>query len=186
MTMQIIKRRVPMLATFAMLPGILLAAIPTPQHIELQKEGIQLIGQVEASARDIRSHAAHLDSLSTNLRSSRQTHYDYLSRIRSSVNDALRPAVERLAEIQPELPEWKQQSIHTMINGAAELAAHATEAITTASDGPAHPAMNIEYKELVTRVYEQADSLVKTSDAAGDYGSARLKALNAGVRVPQS
>jgi hypothetical protein len=166
---------------------MLLAGVPSPQQIELQREGIQLMGQVESSARDIRSHAARLDSLARNAQISRQTHYDYLMQIKYSVNDELRPALDRLAAIQPELPEWKQQSIQQMIDGASALAAHASDAILTASDaslGP--PAMNVEYKELVARVYDQADSLVKTSDAAGDYGAARLKAQEVGVEVPQA
>ena len=44
--------------------------------------------------------------------------------------------------------------------------------------------MNAEYKGLVTRIYEHAEALVKTSDAAGTYAAARLKAHEAGVKVP--
>jgi hypothetical protein len=170
-----------------MLPGLLLASTPSPQQIELQKEGIQLIGQVEGSARDIRSHAARLDSFVRNTQISQQSHHNDLMRIRSSVNDELRPALDRLAELRPELPEWKQQSIQQMIDGAAALAADANDAILTATNGSTVPlAMDVEYKEFVSRVYAHADSLVKTSDAAGDYSSALLKAQYASVQVPPS
>jgi len=46
--------------------------------------------------------------------------------------------------------------------------------------------MNAEFRSFVTRVYQHAESLVKTSDAAGSYAAARFKAHSAGVKVPQS
>jgi hypothetical protein len=184
--MQIITRRAAGLAGFAMIPAMLLASVPSPQQVAIQKEGIQLIRQVEESARSIRSHAAHLDSLSKNMGMSQQIHHGYLERIKSSVNDELRPALERLSAIRPELPQWKQLGIQQMMDDAALLATHANDAIREAKDGgPAPHAMNVEYKDLVSRVYTQADSLVKTSDAVRDYSSARLKAYDAGVEVPQ-
>lgn len=186
MTMQIIAQRASGLAAFAMAPALLLASVPSPQQVQLHREGIQLIGQVEESARNIRSHAAHLDSLTKNMGSSRQIHHGYLEQIKSSVNDGLRPALERLAVIQPELPQWKQQGIQQMIDKAASLATHANGAILESKGGgPVPHAMNVGYKDLVSRVYTQADSLVKTSDAVGDYSSARLKAHDAGFEVPQ-
>ena len=44
--------------------------------------------------------------------------------------------------------------------------------------------MNAEYKGLAARIYERAESLVKTSDAAGTYAFASLKAAEAGVKMP--
>ena len=70
---------------------------------------------------------------------------------------------------------------------AAALAAHVSGAIAEANDStPTPPAMNREYKRLVSQVNAQAASLVKTSDAVGEYSSALLKVQDAGVSVPQS
>jgi len=46
--------------------------------------------------------------------------------------------------------------------------------------------MNTEFRSLVTRIYQHAETLVKTSDAAGSYAAARLKAHTAGLKVPKS
>ena len=91
----------------------------------------------------------------------------------------------RLNEIQPQLPEWKQQSIEKMLESAKALAADTNTAILTKNDAGTKPlAMNADYKELLTRIYGHAEDLVKTSDAAGTYAAARLKAAEAGVKVP--
>lgn len=187
MIQQFITRRAPVLAAFAMLPVLLPASTVSQRQLEAQKEGIRLVAQVEDSARSIRYHADHLDALTSNLQNSRQIHKSHLTQIRESVNDRLRPALQRLVEIQAELPDWKQRSIVDMHIDAAALAAHVNGAIAEANDStPAHPAMNREYKKLVSQVNEQAASLVKTSDAVGEYSSALLKAQDAGVTVPQS
>ena len=186
MIRQFITRRAPVLAAFAMLPVLLPASTPSRQ-LEVQKEGIQLVAQIEESARNIRYHADHLDSFANNLQASRQIHKSHLTQIRETVNDRLRPALQRLVEIQDELPDWKQQSIQDMHIRAAALTAHVNGAIAEANDStPTPPAMNREYKKLVSQVNAHAASLVTTSDAVGEYSSALLKAQDAGVTVPQS
>jgi len=60
MTFRTVTRSVPILAIFAMLPMALLASNDGGQG-ELEKEGAQLITQLEESARDIRFHAERLD-----------------------------------------------------------------------------------------------------------------------------
>ncbi|HEY4088357.1 MAG TPA: hypothetical protein VGM43_20640 [Bryobacteraceae bacterium] len=187
MIRQFITRRAPVLAAFAMLPALLPASTLSPRQLEVQKEGVQLVAQVEESARSIHYHADHLNSLAGNMQNSRQIHKSHLTQIRESVNDRLRPALQRLVEIQAELPDWKQQSIQDMHIDAAALAAHVSGAIAEANDStPTPPAMNREYKNFVSQVNAQAASLVKTSDAVGEYSSALLKAHDAGVAVPQS
>ncbi|HVV44063.1 MAG TPA: hypothetical protein VHC72_02630 [Bryobacteraceae bacterium] len=187
MIQQVITRRAPILAAIAMLPVLLPASTVSQRQLEVQKEGIRLVTQVEESAREIRYHADHLDALANSMQASRHIHKSHLTQIRESVNERLRPAMQRLVEIQGELPEWKQQSIQDMHADAAALAAHVNGAIVQANDGTLlQPAMNAEYKKLVSGVHEQAGSLVKRSDAVGTYSSALLKAQGAGVEVPQS
>ena len=179
-----LTRRVSMLAAFALIPSAFAASITVEQR-ETEKEGIQLIRQVEEVARDVRYNAGRLNSFTTNMQISRWTHGHHLEQIKSLVNDGLRPALARLEEIQPQLPDWKQQAIDKMIESAKALAADANDAILTKNEaGTMPPAMNAEYKDLVTRIYDHAEALVKTSDAAGTYAAARLKAHEAGVEVP--
>jgi hypothetical protein len=186
MIQKFITRRAPALAAFAMVP-LLLPASTASRQLEAQKEGIRLIAQVEESARSIRDHADRLNSFANSMQISRQLHKSHLTQIRESVNDRLRPALARLVEIQAELPAWKQQSIQDLHIGAAALAAHVNGAIAEANDRTlAPPSMNREYRELVSQVHAQAASLVKTSDAVGEYSSGLLKAQNAGIAVPRS
>ena len=171
-----ITRRVSALAAFAMVPSAFAASV-TAEQLEMGKEGIQLIRQVEEVARGVRYNAGRLNSLSGNLQISRWTHAHHLEQIRSLVNDGLRPALTRLQEIQPQLPDWKQQSINKMIVSASTLAADADDAIFTKNNlGPEAPALNAEYKGLVTKIYEHAEALAKTSDAAIIEGKFRLPA----------
>lgn len=180
-----ITRSVSMLAALALMSSAFAASV-TVEQVEMEKEGVQLIRQVEEVARDVRYNAGRLNSFTSSIQISKWTHVHHLGQIKSLVNDGLRPALTRLEEIQPKLPDWKQQSIDKMIESAKALAADVNDAIFTKSEaGTTSPAMNAEYKALVTRIYEHAESLVKTSDAGGTYAAARLKAHAADVKVPQ-
>lgn len=178
-----IARRVSMMAAFALLPSAFAAGSTVSlEQLEMEKEGVQLIRQVEEVARDVRYNAGRLNSFTSGMQLSKWTHYHHLEQIKSLVNDGLRPALTRLEEIQPQLPDWKQQAIDRMMGSAKALAADTNDAILTKNEaGTMPPAMNAEYKGLVTRIYEHAEALVKTSDAAGAYASARLKAHEAGI-----
>lgn len=180
-----IARRVSMAAVLGLLPAAFASAEMKNQTATM-KEGVQLIGQLEEVARDVRYNAERLVSFKTTMQISRWTHVHHLDQIKSLINEGLRPALDRLTEIQPELPSWKQQSIDTMLDAARTLAADTQAAFFAKKEaGALPPAMNPEYRELVTRVYEHADNLVKTTDAAGDYARARMKAAEAGIEVPK-
>jgi hypothetical protein len=184
MILESITRRVSMLAVIALAPSAFAASV-TMEQLEMEKEGVQLIRQVEEVARDVRYNADRLNALTRSLQSTKWTHVHHLDQIKALVNDGLKPALTRLTEIQPQLPEWKQQSIDRMFEAAKTLAADTNDAILSKNDaGTVPPAMNAEYKNLVSRISEHAEALVKTSDAAGTYAAARLKATEAGVKVP--
>jgi hypothetical protein len=179
-----LKPRFALVAALALAPAALAA---NPPQLELEKEGVQMIRQVEEVARDVRYNAARLNSLANSLQASRWSVDHHVSQIRELVNDGLNPALRRLIELQPLLPDWKQQSIDRLLASAKTLAADTNDAILTRNEaGPAPLAMNAEFRSFVTRVYQHAESLVKTSDAAGSYAAARFKAHSAGVKVPQS
>jgi hypothetical protein len=181
-----ITRRVSMLAAFTLVPSAF-AASTTVEQLEMEQEGVQLIRQVEEVARDVRYNAGRLNSFTTDMRISKWTHVHHLDQIKSLVNEGLKPALTRLTEIQPHLPDWKQQSIDRMFESAKALAADMNDVLLAKKEaGTVPPAMNAEYKSLVTRIYSNAEKLVKTSDAAGTYAAARLKAHKAGVNVPQT
>jgi hypothetical protein len=183
MTLGTKTRHVSMLAAFALIPAAFAASV-TPEQLAMEKEGVQLIRQVEEVARDVRYNADRLNSFTRSMHISKWTHVHHLAQIKSLVNEGLRPALTRLEEIQPQLPDWKRQAIDKMIESAKALAADANDAILTKNEaGTTPPAMNAEYKGLVTRIYAHAEALVTTSDAAGTYAAARLKAHEAGVKL---
>ncbi len=184
MTLGSITRCAPMLAVVTLLPSAFAGSVSVEQ-LQAQKEGVELIRQVEEAARDVRYNAGRLNSFTNSLLNSKWTHVHHLDQIRALVNEGLRPALARLVEIRPLLPEWKQQSIDQMIEAAKMLASDTDSAILAKrTAGALPPAMNTEYKAWIARVYEHAETLVKTSDAAGTYAAARLKAMEAGVKVP--
>ena len=169
--------------------AVLAEARPAADHtngqIAVEKEAIELIEQLEEIGHDLRYHADRLASFpSPGSIESRWTHYHHLEEIKALVNDELRPALKRLTDIQAQLPEWKQESIDRMLISARELAADANSAfVTKAANANVPPAMNQEYKQLVTGMQAHAESLVTTSDAAHTYAAAHLRAMEAGLNV---
>jgi hypothetical protein len=181
-----LTRRVPVLALYALLPATMLAS-GQENRVEPQKEGIRLIGQLEEAARDINYHADRLNSFTRTMQISKWTHLDHLNEIKEAVNDGLRPALDRLTEIQPHLPAWKQNSVDLMLESARTLAADTNNAILTKNESGTVPVvLNTEYKNLVSQIYDHSERLLKASDAAGEYASAQLKAQEAGLKVPTS
>ena len=179
-----LARRVSMLAIFGLLPAALVAG-EIKEAAELEKEGVQLIGQLEEVARDVHYNADWLNSFTGSTQISKWTHYHHLEQIKSLVNDGLQPALTRLTEIQPQLPAWQRDTIDQMLNSAKALAADTNSAIFAMKDaGAVPPFLNAEYEELITTVYEHSEALVKTSDAGGTYAAAHREAIEAGLKVP--
>jgi uncharacterized Zn finger protein len=174
-----------MLAAAITLAPASLFAVEGKEHVEIQKEGVQLIRQLEEVARDVRYNAGRLDSFTSTTLISKWTHLHHLDQIRSLVNEGLKPALTRLVEIQGQLPDWKQRNIDAMLSSAKALAEDTNSALMEKREaGATPPILNTEYKALISKIYQHAQALVKTSDAAGNYASARLKAAEAGLKVP--
>jgi len=182
MLMKTIATRFSMLGLLAVLPASLPAG--QPDKVDMQREGIERIRELEEVGRNVRYHAARLNSFGGNLQVTGRAHTHHLEQIRGLVNNGLRPALTHLSEIQPHLPEWKQEGINRMLDAARALAAAMNSAILVKSEaGPAPPAMNHEYRKAIASIYGHAEVLVKTSDAAGSYAAARLKAVEAGLKA---
>jgi len=180
-----ITRRVSILAAFGLLPAALVTGeIKGPPEIE--REGIDLIGELEDVARDIHYNADHLKSLTGSVQISKWTHYHHLEQIKSLVNEGLRPTLTRLTEIQSQLPAWHQDVIDQMLDSAKVLAGDTNSAILAKQDaGEVPPILNTEYKELITRIYEHSEALMTTADSASAYAAAHLKAVEGGLDVPK-
>jgi len=174
-----------MLAIFGLLPAAF-AADETTKQLEMQNEGMQLIGQLEEVAYDVHYNADRLKLFTRDARISKWTHYHHLTQIKDLVNDGLRPALTRLTEIQSQLPAWHQDAIDQMLASAKALAADTSSAILNQNDADALPiVMNAEYRDLITEIRDHAETLLKTSDAASDYAAAHRQAVEAGLKVPK-
>ena len=180
-----ISRSISMLAIAGLLTASFVTAEPTrAQKIELQKEGIELIGKMEDVARNIHTNADRLNTMGHH--SSKLTRQHHLTQIKELVNDGLRPTLKRLTEIQPELKSWHQDVIDRMLSSATRLAADTNSAILNQNENGNLPTMlNPEYKDLVSRIAEHSETLVKTSDAASNYAAAHRQAEEAGLRLPK-
>src|ERR1700727_90035 len=117
-----ITRSVSMLAVLGLLSAGLVGAATAVKQVEMEKEGIQLIAQVEDVARDVHYNADRLSSLLGSTLISRWTHQHHLAQMKSLVNEGLRPALQRLTEIQPQLAAWHQDVIDQMFDSAIALA----------------------------------------------------------------
>lgn len=183
MSFKSINRRVSTLAIFGLLPLALVAG-EVKEPFEFEKEGSKLIGQVEETTRNIHQYADGLDSFARTGQVSASTHKDHLMRIKALVNEDLRPTLQRLTEIQESLTEWQQDTVDQLLESAKALAANANSAILSMNENGNRPVvLNADYREFVSNMVEHADFLVTTADAAGDYGDAHQKAVEAGLRV---
>lgn len=172
-------------ATGLLSAGLAFSEPSVSKQIELEKEGIQLIAQLEDISRSVHYNADRLDSLSKGPRVSNWSNAHHLMEIKDLVNKGLRPALARLTEIQSELKDWHQDVIDQMLVSAKALAADTNAVIIAHNDKQAMPpSLNQEYKDLIARINTHAETLVKTSDAAGDYASAHEQALQAGLQIP--
>jgi hypothetical protein len=180
-----INRRIYSLALLGLLPAGMAFSEATRQT-ELEKESTNLISRVENVARDLYSNADQLSTLSGQMHIAHGTHHEYLNRMKLQVNDELQPALVRLTEIQPELPGWKQAAVDRMLASARNLASNLNAAIVSKTEaGSMAIPVNSEYRDLIERVSDHAELLVKTSDAAGTYAAAQVKAADAGLEIPE-
>lgn len=186
MLFKTIARSISMLTAASLLTaGLALGGSVTSKQLELEKEGIELIAQLEDVSRDVHYNADRLGALSHGPSESRWSHGYHLTQIKDLVNKGLRPALDRLTEIQPELKDWHQDVIEQMLTSARALAADTNTAMLSHNEKTSMPpALNQEYKDLISRISGHAEDLVKTSDAAGDYASAHEQAQEAGLQLP--
>lgn len=182
-----ITRGLSMLTAVSLLSaGFAIGEPATPKQLAIEKEGVQLINQLEDVSRDVQYNADRLSALNRNPGTSKWSHNHHLMQIKELVNDGLRPALTRLTEIQPELKDWHQDAIDRMLASAKALAADTNSAILTHNEVGSIPlAFNGEYKDLIEKINGHAETLVKTSDAAADYAAAHEQAQEAGLKVPK-
>lgn len=178
--------RVAVMAAIGFLPAALPGAeTTTVRQAALERESIVLIDQIEDVARAVHYNT---DALTSHGRTNRSkwTHNHHLNEIKVLINEGLGPAVNRLTEIQSEMPEWKQKTIDTMLDSARALAADTNSAIQKMNEnGGAPVVLNDEYRALLDNMDEHAKKLVRTADAAGDYAAAHRQALEAGLELPK-
>jgi len=172
--------RISMIAVLGLMPAMLSAAgSASVQQAALEKEGLELIDQIEDVARSIHFNTDRLVAHGR-IHMSKWTHAHHLNDIKGLINEGLRPAVSRLAEIQEQLPEWKQKSVERMMASAKALAADTNSAIFTMNENGGRPVvLNEQYRALLDSMDEHAENLVRTADAAGEFAAAHSKAIEA-------
>src|SRR5437868_7935573 len=158
MSFKSIKQRLSMLAIFG-LPPLVLAAGEVREPFEAEQEATQLIGQTEDVARGIHQSATRLDSFARTGYISTSTHKDHLMQIKSLVIEELRPTLDRLTQIQPDLPEWQQGAIDQMLESAKALAANTNSAILNINQNGNRPMLlNADYRDFVSQMNEHIAS----------------------------
>ena len=129
--------------------------------------------------------ADRLRMMRTNTHFSHQSHQNSLSQIAIQVNEELQPALKRLAEIKPELPQWHQDAIGQMHTSAVTLAANTNAAILSRNPSETRqlPVFDSSYGQLLDNISDRAETLIQVADAASDYGDAQLKGHEAGLAI---
>lgn len=171
--------------TFALLlPGTLMAGTRSEQT-DTRKEAIQLTQHIERTGNAIQQEADQLEAMRRNHQISNRSHQYSLNRIASQINEQLQPAMDRLAEIQPELPQWHQHAIDQMRESVVTMAANTNAAILNRNPSETRKAavLDAEYGRLLENINGRANTLVQVADAAGDYGNAQLKGHRAGLAI---
>ena len=177
--------RISLAAMVAILPATLPAQDKvTVQQVALEKESLELIDQIEDVARSVHYNTDVL-RMHASRNMSRWTNGHHLTEVKGLVNNGLNPALNRLTEIEPQLPEWQQHAIDRMLESAHALAADTNSALLNLNENGSRPiVLNDEYRTFLNTMDEHAKNLASTADAAGDYADALDQALEAGLRVP--
>ena len=164
-----------------------LALAEISDQTAIKKEGIELTERVERAARVIQNETDHLSVMRNNSHIAKRTHQHHLQKIANQVNGELKPSLERLAEIQPGLPQWKQQAIDEMRSSAVELAANTNAAILNRNAATQNvPArMDANYGQLLQNMTVHSERLTEVADATGDYAEAQLQGADAGLAISQ-
>lgn len=159
----------------------------TSDQIAVKKEGVVLTERVEKAARVIQNEADRLNVMRNNSHIAKRTHQHHLRKIANQVNEELKPSLKRLAEIQPDLPQWKQQAIDEMRSTAVELAANTNAAILNRNAAPQYvPArMDADYGQLLQSMAAQSERLTEVADATADYAEAQIQGVDAGLAISQ-
>ncbi len=182
--MKFIKQTVYAITIVLLLPATFLVGESSDQT-RTRKEAVQLTKQIERSSRKIHSESAHLSSMHRNPHLSKRSHQYKLQAIANEVNDQLSPALTRLAEIQPDLPQWNQHAVERMRTSAASIAANTNDAVLNRNEVGSNRfvAFDEDYGRLVDNISSHAESLTQVADATVDYGTAQLKGANAGLPI---
>lgn len=177
--------RMSLAAMVAILPATLPAQDKvTVQQVALEKESFQLIDQIEDVARSVHYNTDAL-RMHASRNMSRWTNSHHLMEIKDLINNGLNPALNRLAEIEPQLPAWEQHAIGRILESSRTLAADTNSAILNLNENKSKPILlNDEYRAFLDTMNEHAEKLVNTADASGDYADALGQALEAGLKVP--
>jgi len=177
--------RISLAAMVTILPATLPAQnTVTVQQVALEKESFELIDQIEDVARSVHNNTDAL-RMHASRNMSRWTNAHHLMQVKDLVNNGLNPALNRLTEIQPQLPGWEQHALDRMFESARTLATDTNSAILNLNDNGSAPiVMNDEYRAFLDRMDEHAKNLASTADAAGDYADALNQALEVGLNVP--
>jgi len=155
------------------------------QQVALVNESSQLIDRIEGAARSVHFN---LDALRSNANRnlSREFNNHHLINVKESINNRLNPALNRLIEIKPQLPAWKQATVEKILVSARALAMDTNSAFMNLRENVTTPvALNAEYRSFLDTMNEHAEKLVSMSDAAGDYLDALGQALEVGLEVPE-
>ena len=150
--------------------------------VALERQATDLVERTEEIGREVQYHVDRLKMLATHPELSPWSHYQHLERIKRLVNADLRPVLARLADLQRQLPAWKQESVTRMIAAAQLLADDANSAFVTKRDSFRVPApLNGAYVQFVTEMSVHADDLVSRADLVHQFATLRAKAAEAGL-----
>lgn len=171
-------------AVVAFLPATLPAQDKVAvQQIAIENESTQLFDKIEYAARSVHRD---LDALNANRNLSHHTNTHHLARLKHAINTGINPALDRLLELKPQLPAWKQATIDRILTSARALAIDTNSAIKSLNERNAAPLfLNAEYRSFLKTMNEHARMLVSTADAAADYADALGQALEVGLEVPK-
>lgn len=177
--------RISLAAIVALLPATLPAQDKvTVQQVALERESFELIGQIEDVARSVRYNTDVL-RMHASRNMSLWTTRHHLTEVKSLINEGLNPALNRLIEINPQLPAWEQHAIGRILESARTLATDTNSAMLKLNENVTTPVvLNSEYRAFLDTMDEHADKLTSTAVAAGDYSDALGQALEAGLAIP--
>jgi hypothetical protein len=176
------KRIIVLLAAVVLLgTGSVFASPPTPSPVASETDDLAylseraslLLAEIQQESAELSPHADTLGVFARNPQYSRQSHAQYLDRVKGHIN-AVGERTAELQQIRHAVLPWQEQAIAEVTSHAAQVAASTQAAMVYLNANKGHHFVP-EYRDHLTAIADSSEDMKQAVDKFLDYEKTRQK-----------